>query len=169
MAAGGDLVVGQSELYANTPIAEVRKSSPIFTTTAPVAIAATALVLDSANQDDTEGAWYVEVNSQAAQNIIDGFLNITGANFVATDGTNSSTRPWTASTEHRVGIAYGSGLMNINVDGTWGTETIYDDALLQGALDLFRTPQATGYMRNLQRYDAIYAGAVLIIDGLMGA
>ena len=113
-------------------------------------------------------SYYMEVTSEGAQNVLDGFLSITGTDFQLSDGTTQVTRPWVVTIMNKVGLAYSGAQMSINVDGSWSADVAYDGTMLQGILDLFRTGGFGGKMRELQRYDTTdYANAQTIIDGLM--
>jgi hypothetical protein len=141
---------------------------PIITVGATAATDELVGTFDSANSADTTSAWYLEVSSGGAQNVLDGFLSVVGSNWQLSDGTTTVTRPWTANTLHQVGIAYDGTQMSINVDGTWSADVAYDGTMLQGILDLYRTATFGGEMRELQRFDAAsYSAAQTIVDGFM--
>jgi hypothetical protein len=171
VTSGDAVVVGNAELYLAKIIAEVRGLGPIFTTTAAVATDAVVSVHDSANSSDSDSTWYAEVTSEGAQNIIDGFLHITGTDFQLDDGTTITSRPWTVSVLNKVGIVYDTSEMALNVDGSWSADVAYDGAMLDGILDLFRaTSGFAGQIREYQRFDsATLAAGKGIIDGLMAA
>lgn len=167
--AQGTCIVGNAELYLDTTIAKVRRLGPIFTTTAAVATDAPTNVFDSANSADTTSAWYMEVISEGALPILDGFLAVLGTDFELRDGTGTVTRPWTVSVLNQVGIVYDATTMAINVDGTYSADVAYDGTMLQGILDLFRAfSEFSAQIRELQRFDAAdLAAAKAIINGLM--
>jgi hypothetical protein len=165
--AGDTLIILNVEMFPGLSIAQVRGSAPIVTEGVAVTNTLVTDVYDSLNNDDTEGAYYLEVDMGLAANVLDGFLSTVGANFQLSDGTTQVTQPWTAGTYQKVGIAYGSSLMAINVDGIWSADVAYDGTLLSGALDLFRTPAGAATQRNVQRYAQDFTTAKTTIDGLM--
>jgi len=88
-----DSTIGQCETHLNKTIAEVRGSAPIITEGAAVTQAAIQLDYDTANNNDTEGAYYAEIyiESGNTSGLIDGFLNADTTNIIADDGTNQES------------------------------------------------------------------------------
>jgi hypothetical protein len=154
--ATGSIVVAQVGFHAERSIARIKHLGPIFTAAIPLSAAATPHTFDSANHSDTVGAYYLEVASSGPQEVLGGFLSITGGNFQLTDGTNTVTLPWTADAVHNVGVAYSDvdGLMSLSVNGVESADIPYNGALLQGALDWFRAGIYPAKMRNLKRFNA---------------
>jgi hypothetical protein len=166
-AVGEGRIIGNFEVYSGKTIAQVRGSAPIVTAGASVTNALVTDVFDSLNMSDTQGAIYIEAKMPLANNVLSTFIETVGANYRVNDGTTTATQPWTADTWQKVGIAYGSSQMSINVDGVWSADVAYDGTLLSGALDLFRTPAGADTGRNIQRWDLAYADAQAKITELM--
>jgi hypothetical protein len=166
---GGQVIIGNYERYEGKTIAQVKGAAPIITAGSTVTSTAVTLDYNTGNHSDTEGGYYLEVNMETAGDILDGFLSTTGATFELDDGTTTTTGTWAAGTNHQVGVAYGSSLMSINVDGTWSSNVAYDGTLLSGALDIFRSATSADLASNIQRWDLSFTAAKAKIDDLMGA
>ncbi len=190
VAATGSIIVGNVALHLNKTIAQVRGSTPIFTSGSTVTVDASDLSFDDANHADLEGAYFCEfknvgldasnlgglVGVGAAGRIL--FAN-TAVEIKAFDGTLSALGPSITlaadDTEYKIGLAYGSSLHRVNVDDSWGTavafDGTYDNSLnkIRALGDLNTTGDLITVMllRNLRRYDLDYVAAQAKIESLM--
>ena len=189
-AATGSIIVGNVELHLNKTIAQVRGSTPIFTSGSTVTVNASDLSFDDANHSDTEGAYFCEFKNVGIDGPSQGGmvgLGIGGRIFsaesateiIAFDGVNAAVGPAITlaadDTEYKFGLAYGSGNHRVNIDDLWGTAVTYDGIYnnTEGKLEVLVKENFVGdplrvmLLRNLRRYDLDYVIAQTAIDNMM--
>jgi len=182
--ATGSIIVGNAEIHLNKTIAKVKGTSPIFTAGGTGTINASDLSVDDANHGNTEGGWYCEILPFFATSEVSGdqeilslnagadllYYDATNSQAESADGTNTGAKALTtvSGTKYKLGVAYGSSSLRVNVDGSWGTAVSYDSAYPAGsALEILRAIGQTCFIRNIRRYDEDYTTAQATIDGLM--
>lgn len=188
-SATGSIIVGNVELHLNKTIAQVRGSTPIFTSGSTVSVDATDLSFDDANHADLEGAYFCEVKSVGlSSSDITGLVGVGGSgrmlhctnNFRSFDGVNNTQGPVITlapdDTEYKVGMAYGDSLKRVNTDDVFGAEDAYDGVFNNSLskMAIFTDNSFSGgeipvvaLMRNLRRYDLPYLAAQAKIEELM--
>jgi hypothetical protein len=190
VTATGTAVIGNAEFHLNKTIAQVRGSTPIFTSGSTVTVDASDPSFDDANHADLEGAYFCEFKNVGLDAANKGGLvglGTSGRLFftsIATDircfdGTNQPTGPAITlaadDTEYKIGLAYGDASLRVNTDDVWGTAGSYDGAFDNGnsKLDVLHgttfltDPSSVMLLRNLRRYDLPYLEAQDRIDELM--
>ncbi len=186
VAATGSIIVGNVELHLNKTIAQVRGSTPIFTSGSTVTVDATDLSFDDANHDDLEGAYFCEfknvgVTSETAA-LVSLSSNRSPMFAQASNGIDSFDGSVQASgpvitlaaddTEYKIGTAYGSSLHRTNTDGSFGAEVAYDGSFNKTFFEVLSNSGGGALvtvmlLRNLRRYDLPYDAAQDAIDDMM--
>ena len=190
VAATGSIIVGNVELHLNKTIAQVRGTTPIFTSGSTVTVDAADPSFDDENHADLEGAYFCEFKNVGLDGPNNGGLLGLGSSgkliyadsagqFENFDGNDVAFGPGITlaadDVEYKIGVAYGDGLHRLNTDGVWGTADPYDGEFdnTLGKLnvldnDVFSSEAETVMlMRNLRRYDLSYVDAQTKIDQLM--
>ena len=116
-------------VFFNSTLDDIRSVSPSFTTTIPATTDETVYTWAAANHDDTSGSYYVEVDVAGVDEdilLIGGvaILKIVTGNLILDDGTNQSSVSIAAG-EHQIEFTYGSGKMQLTLDGTPEPEVNY--------------------------------------------
>jgi len=168
-AAVGIVTFDCAMLTTAMSLGRTAECSPVFTSGGAFDQSRSDIGFDIANHSDSQGAYYAEVRGVSEDAVLNLFLDRSVAGTVVLDDSvNAVVGPDPGDVEYKVGIAYGDGQMDLNVDNTWYGPQTYDGTLAHDAiLDIFRANQGYGLMRNLRRYDNSYGKSREIIDGLM--
>ena len=182
--SGDSVIVGNAECI-KVPEAEVKGSAPIITTGSTVSVAATTNDWAVANHSDTEGGYYMEVMPFGS--VSDFCLSVRTAatarfiypqsgNVRSSDGASfaSVSGAVTLDVWSKVANAYGSSLLNVNLEGAWDLSPAAYDGSFDANSDLrFRAKNNTNandsvtLVKNIRRYDGTYAESMAAIDELM--
>lgn len=187
VSATGSIIVGNVELHLNTTIEAVRGSSPIFTAGSTGTTNATDLSFDDANHSDVQGGYYCEFRNVGLNATNKGGFIVMGGNgrilysstatvIKSYDSTNTASGPAITlaadDTEYRFGVAFGSSLLRVNTNNSWGTAAAYDGAYgnATSALVILTdnggvgSIDATMQIRNIKGYRASYLATQQLID-----
>ncbi len=189
-AAIGSCIIGNMEIHLNKTIAQVRGTTPIFTSGSTESVNASDPNFDDANHSDTEGAYFCEFRNVGIDGVNDAgliglgtagrILYSTAANgFKALDGVNTASGPVVTlaadDVEYKIGLAYGSSKQRINTNDSWGAEATYDGVYnnAENKLNVLHddvttsAPEGVMLVRNLRRYNMTYAEALIAIPKMM--
>lgn len=182
-AATGSIIDGNTGLVLNKSIANLRGSSPIFTSGSAQTINATANSFDIANHNNTQGGYFIEwtpqfATSEASGNIeiisLNGgadllFYDATNSLLKSTDGTNTASVALTvvAGTTYKLWVAYGSGSLQVGVGVATGTATSYDGAFATGTkIEVTARSAYVQLAADLRRYNQTFPAAVTTLQAL---
>ena len=172
----------QLELHEGKTIAEVRGTTPVFTSGASATVNATNLSFDDANHP-TEGGYFVEWTPEYATSEVSGDIEIISldnnagllyydadtSQLKSTDGTNTASVALTtvAGTTYKIWVAYGGTNLQVGVDASTGTATSFDGAFASGTKIEICTPaDNVSSLRNMQTHKTDFDNAVTILQGL---
>ena len=191
VAATGFVICGNIEIHEGKTIAQVRGSSPIFTSGSTVTINKTDPSAPQANDDQANGAWYIEGlmmwdNSAVDLTTTDCLFTNTSSYlavsrirpsasiaFRASDGSAASTpsAQWNAiDTVFKYSVVYDGSSNQIvaRLDGNYGTEATYDGSFFGTAGDILIGKGIAGTLlvRNLRRYSDNFDAGKTVVEGL---
>jgi len=152
--ATGRITVRNVEGYNGVTIDDIKGTSPIFTVDTPVTVSSGSIVYNSGNISDDSGLITFSASTKTANNFLSTFLGHDGSNSLINDGTTSDTISMPVATMADIGGWWdtSSNEMGICLNGTCNTAVPYDGTLLNGALDLVRTPASTVEIVNIKGY-----------------